>query len=130
MANRSKVPAQSYGVGREYMALQFKLNGASAPTVTYGKGYVASATHTGGTNVVTVTMTDAFVAVVSAHPDLRDDAGNGAYASIGTITNEGKTSALTFKIQTFAAGGSAANDSSAVIGVLLCLTNSNVTQGN
>lgn len=130
MANRSKFPAQSYGIGREYMAVQLTLAGSGQPSVTQGQSVVASAKHTGGSNVVTVTLQDAFHAVVHGGVDVRDDSNNGAYATIGTFSNEKTTTPVSFKVQTFSAGGSAANDSSLVVSFFLCLRNSNVAAGN
>jgi hypothetical protein len=134
MANRAKYTAQSFGIGREYMEFQLKLNGASAPTVLEGNEVVASATHTGGTNVITVTLKDSFPKVVAHAVDVRDDAGNGSYATIGSITGEASatvpTAPISFKIQTFVAGGTASNDSTLVVVITLALRNSNVTAGN
>lgn len=130
MANRSKFPAQSYGIGREYMAVQLTLGGAGQPTVSQGGSVVASAKHVGGSNVVTVTLQDAFHTVVHTNPSVRDDSNNGAYATIGTVTGEKSTTPISFKLQTFAAGGGAANDSSLVVSFFLCLRNSNVGPGN
>jgi hypothetical protein len=134
MANRAKYTAQSFGIGREYMEFQIALGGSGQPTVKEGLEVVASATHTGGTNVVAVTLKDSFPKVVAHAVDVRDDAGTGGYATIGTITGEGSatvpTAPISFKIQTFTAGGAASNDSSLVIVVTLALRNSGVTAGN
>lgn len=134
MANRAKYPAQSFGIGRDYMEFQLLLGGASAPTVVEGKEVVATATHSGGTNVINVTLKDSFPKVVAHAVDVRDDAGNGAYATIGTITGEGSatvpTAPIAFKIQTFNSGGTALNDSTLVVVVTLALRNSSVPPGS
>jgi hypothetical protein len=134
MANRNKYPAQSYGIGREYIEFQLKLGGASAPTIVEGAEIVGTMTHSGGTNVIVVNLKDAFPKVVAHACDVRDDAGNGAYATIGSFTNESSTTVpptpIQFKIQTFNSGGSALNDSTLVVVVTLAVRNSNVTAGN
>jgi hypothetical protein len=136
MGNRTKYPSQSGGsVGREYLEIKLQLNGASAPTVLRGAGFLAitnPATHTGGTNAVVVTLRDGYPEAVVHSVDVRDDAGSGAYATIGNFTGEGSGSLtpVGFTIRTFNAGGSAANDSSLVVVVALALRNSSVTAGN
>ena len=134
MANRAKYTAQSFGIGREYMEFQLKLNGSAAPTVTEGAEIVASVTHAGGGNIVVVTLKDSFPKVVAHAVDIRDDSANGSYATIGTITGENSatvpTAPIKFNINTWQASGAAANDSSLVVVVTLALRNSNVTAGN
>jgi hypothetical protein len=134
MANRAKYPAQSFGIGREYAEVQLQLNGAAAPTVLEGKEFIKSATHAGGTNVIAVTLFDAFPKVVAHAVDVRDDAGNGAYATIGNFANEASQASpalpITFSVRTFTAGGAASNDSALVIVITLAMRNSNVTAGN
>lgn len=147
MADRARYPGQSGGsVGREYVEIKLKLNGASAPTVLSGSGYLsqtAPPAHAGGGNIITFTMRDAWLEVIAHAVDVRDDAGNGAYATIGTFANEqgqaggtktGVTGTagtpLTFKVQTFTSGGAAANDSTLIIAVMLALRNSSEAYGN
>jgi hypothetical protein len=136
MANRTKYPSQSGGsVGREYFEIKLKLNGAATPTVLRGAGFLSAstpATHTGGTNVVTITLRDGFPEVVVHSVDLRDDAANGAYCTAGTFANEGsgQNVPITFNINTFSASGAVSNDDTHVIVVALALRNSSVTYGN
>ena len=147
MADRTRYPSTSGGsIGREYVELKIKLNGASAPTVLAGASYLAKTnpvTHTGGTNVCTVTMRDAWLELVAHAVDERDDAQSGTYATIGNVTNEaGQASGtrtgvtgtpglpLTFQIATFIAAGTASNDSSLIVVVTLALRNSNEPYGN
>jgi hypothetical protein len=147
MADRTRYPSVSGGsVGREYVELKIKLGGAGTPTVLAGASYLDKSTptaHTGGTNVVTVTMRDAWLELVAHACDVRDDVPNGAYATIGTIANEaGQASGgvvgitgtpgkpLTFKIATWTAGGGASNDSTLIVVITLALRNSNVSYGN
>lgn len=136
MSNRSKYPAQSGGsIGREYFEIKIKGGGAGAPTVLAGASWLdisTPAAHVGGTNVITVKLRDPWLEVIAHSVDVRDDAGNGAYASIGTFANESSASStpVTFKIQTFTSGGAASNDSTLVIVAQLALRNSIVTAGN
>lgn len=147
MADRGNYPSQSgASIGRVYIELKLKLNGASAPTVLAGGSALATSgavAHVGGSNVVTVTMRDAWLEMISHACDVRDDTPNGAYATIGTIANEAGQSnggvvgitgtpgkPMTFKIATFTAGGGAANDSSLIVVVSLAMRNSNEPYGN
>lgn len=147
MGDRGFYPAQSGGsVGRVYGELKLKLNGAAVPTVLAGGSWLATSgatAHVGGSNVCTITMRDAWLEMISHACDVRDDAPNGAYATLGTIANEqgqagggvigitgtpGKP--MTFKIATFTAGGAAANDSSLIVVITFALRNSNEIYGN
>jgi hypothetical protein len=132
------MPAVSGGsVGREYFELKLKLNGASAPTVLSGAGFLATSgavAHTGGTNVVTVKMRDPWLEAIYIAAEPRDDSANGSYCTVGSITNENSQTApatpLQFNVMTWNAGGTALNNSTLVIGIVLCLRNSSVTYGN
>ena len=132
MANRAKYPAQSYGIGREYAEVQIQMNGASAPTVLEGKEFVKSVAHTGGTNTMTVVLQDAFPKVVAHAVDIRDDAGNGAYATLGSFTNESSatSAAVQFTANFFTAGGAVSNNPTVVCVITLAIRNSSVTTGN
>lgn len=130
MANRTFYPSQSYGTGRVYAEFRFTAPGASTSVATTGSSstldgcdIVSSIAHVAGTNVLTVTLKDAFPKVIDVQANIRDDAGNGAYATTGTITNEGTGSPITFKIQTFNAAGTALNDPTLVIACTLSLKN-------
>lgn len=135
MSNRAKYPAQSYGIGRVYGEFQMTLAGsATSVTVSEGKEFVSKVVHVGGTNIWTVTLADPYQKVVAHAVDVRDDTPNGAYATIGTFTNENSTSVppanVSFKIQTWTAGGGASNDSTLVVCVTLAIRDSSVTIGN
>lgn len=138
MGNRTNYPSQSGGqIGQVEAKFKLKLNGASAPTVLAGNSYLSPTsppTHAGGTNIVSVTMRDPWLEVVGHAVDVRDDTPNGAYATLGTFANESSTtvppSPITFKLNTWTAGGAAANDSSLVVTVTITLRNSTVTYGN
>lgn len=127
MADRTFYPAQSFGISRVYLEFQYTAPGAStSATVSAGspQGAIASIAHVGGTNICTVTLADKFNAVVAHSVDVRDDTPNGAYASLGTVSNEGSSSAaISFKVAYWTAGGSASNDSTLVTCVQLALRN-------
>jgi hypothetical protein len=133
MANRTGYPSQNLGsVGRYYCEIKLKLNGASAPTILAGGGVLSTTSppaHVGGSNVVAVTLRDAWVAVDAHAVDERDDVGAGTYATLGTFANEGTATPLTFKVNTFLASGSVSNDSSLVVVITLALRNSNEAYG-
>jgi hypothetical protein len=138
MGNRSMYPSTSGGsVGRVYAEIKLRLNGAGAPTVLSGNSLLsqtAPPTHTGGTNVIGLTMRDAWPEIITHAVDVRDDTPNGAYATLGNITNEASTAIpalpITFNVATWTAGGAAANNSSLIIVITLAIRNSNVTYGN
>ena len=136
MGNRAQYPSTSGGsIGRMYVELKLKLNGAGTPTVLAGNSFLsltAPPVHVGGSNVVTITMRDTWPEVIYAGSDPRDDAPNGAYATIGTITNEASTTQLpiTFKLNTWTAGGAVSNDSTLTVGIVLVIRASNATYGN
>jgi hypothetical protein len=147
MADRTRYPSNSGGsIGREYIELKLKLNGAGIPIVLAGGGFLTSSTptaHTGGTNVYTINMRDAWLELIAHAVDVRDDVPNGAYATIGTIQNEaGQASGgvvgitgtpgkpLTFKVATWTAGGAVSNDSTLICVITLAFRNSNEQYGN
>lgn len=138
MGNRANYPSVSGGsIGHEYREILIKLNGAAAPTILEGSSNLDPTkppTHTGGTNVATLFMRDAYPKAIYIAAEPRDDTPNGAYCTVGTIANEGSTTVpatgLSFKVNTWTAGGAASNDSSLTIGIVLCLRNTNTTYGN
>lgn len=142
MGDRTNYPANSGGsVGRVYCEIKLQGNGAGVPKVLSGASYLDPSTpvaHVGGSNIITVKMRNQWPEIVAHACDVRDDAGNGAYATIGTFANEGSTSTgasgaaatVTFKVQTFTAGGANSNDSSLVIVIQLAIRNSSEAYGN
>jgi len=138
MGNRDAFPGQSGGsIGRWYVEFKIKLNGASAPTILSGSSFLATSgalAHVGGTNVISVTLRDPWPEIIFANADLRDDAPNGAYVTIGSITGENSQTVppapIAFKLNTWTAGGAVSNDSSATVSVSLAIRNSNTTYGN
>ena len=126
MANRATQPSQNYGAGRVYCEFKFTAPGAGTTldlTTVNGADIVASGAHVAGTNVITLTLKDAYPAVISASADIRDDAGTGPYASVGNITNEGTSTPVTLKVAYFSAAGTALNNSVAVTSVVIAFKN-------
>lgn len=124
--NRNLYPYRKYGSGRVDCEFQFPLPGAAtsvAVTSVDGADVVASIAHVAGTNLVTVTLKDAFNKVIHASASIIGTAG--ARATIGGITNEGTANGLTFGIYTWVAAGTVSNDATGVVTVQLCLRNGN-----
>ena len=112
MANRTFYPSFSYGLGRVYLEFGFVCNGASNPSLStvFGSSIaIASLAHTGGSQIITVGLTDAFPKVVAISADVTS-ATPGDWASIGTISNEGTTTPITFQIYYWVAAGTVKND--------------------
>jgi hypothetical protein len=130
MANRNAYPSQNGGLGRFYLDFQFLLNGAASPTGTNGLGTVdgcspaffASIVRT-GTGVLVVTMADGWNKLVSCTGDVDDTPNDGAYATIGNVTNEGTSTPLQFTVRTRAAGGALTDYSARICKVMLALRN-------
>lgn len=108
MANRTFYPSFSYGSARVFLDFRFDCNGASSPTLASLQGVgvdtVASLNRTGA-GVIVVTLKDAFPLVIRVDAILDDTANDGAYATVGNVTNEGTASGLTFTVRTRAAAG-------------------------
>lgn len=142
MGNRAQYPSTSgASVGRTYCEFKIQANGAGVPIVLRGASFLATVnpvTHTPGSNVLVVTMRDQWPEIVAHSVDVRDDAGNGQYATIGSFINEGSVATgasgaappVGFKIQTFTASGTAQNDSTLVIVISLAIRNSSESYGN
>jgi hypothetical protein len=126
MANRTFYPAVSYGFGRVYGEFIFTPNGSGTPSLSLvdGSDMVSTLAHTGGTQIITVTLKDAFNKVVYGSADVRGTAGT--WCTIGAISNEATSTPLQVQIYYWQAGGSALNDptTSAVTQVTLALRNS------
>ncbi len=128
MANRTYYPKRSYGTARVDCEFTFTAPGAgtsvTVATAVDGADVVASITHVGGSNLLTVTLKDSFNKVINASANVIQT--NGARATIGGITNEGgTTSGLSFGIYTWVAAGTALNDCADRITVSLSLRNGN-----
>jgi hypothetical protein len=132
---RTLLPHTAFGTGSVHGAIKITGGGAGVPTVQEEANMLAlsaSVAHVGGSNTITVTLRDPYPAVVYLSAEVRDDSNNGAYATVGTVTNEASTTdaPVSFNINTFSAGGSALNDTTLVIMVWLGFRNSNNTLGN
>ncbi len=117
------LPPRSYGAAREYLEFVFTAPGAGT-SVTVSTGVdgcseVASITHVGGTNKLTVTLLRSTNKVVDASANVVGTAG--ARATVGGILNEATSSPLVFDIYTWVAAGTASNDPTAPISVKLAL---------
>lgn len=138
MADRARYPSTNLAsIGRDYIELKIKLNGASAPTILQGSSALDPTkppTHTGGTNVSGFTLRNAYPEVIYAAAEPRDDSANGAYCTVGTIANEASGTVpppgITFNVNTWNAGGTALNNPSLTVGIVLILRNSSTTYGN
>ena len=76
-----------------------------------------------GTNIVTVTLMDRWPQVVALSVDMRDDSATGNYVTKGSITNEGGTLPITFKVAYFLAAGSVNNDAAYVTECIVAFMN-------
>lgn len=106
MANRTWYPSQSYGSGRVYAEFCFDTNNTNNPLITTvdGANIVASFNRTGA-GVIVVTLKDPFNKVIALDASLDDTANDGAYATVGNVTNEGTANPIVFTIRTRAAAG-------------------------
>jgi hypothetical protein len=137
MADRTFYPAVSGGVGRVYIEIKLKLNGAGAVTILSGANWLKAAgaiTHVGGSNDWEITMRDAWPEIVAHSVEVRDDAANGPYATLGEFANEGSQAVpplpVFFELHTFNAGGSALNDSTLTVSITMAIRNSGEIYGN
>ena len=128
MANRTfSPPAGNYTTGVVRLDFSFTANGASDPATTTFRGEgVASVVHS-ATGKYTVTLSDGFRYVISAMATLEDTgSGDGAAATVGTISNEGSSSAISLLVFTNAADGTKTDYSSRRVSLQLALKNSSV----
>ena len=117
-----------------YGEAQVKMNGAGQPTITEGAEFVKSVTHVGGTNLMVVTLTDAYPKLVAHAVDVRDDGQTGIYATAGNFTNESSITVpptpIVFTVGFFNGGGTALNNPTVICVLTLAFRDSNVTYGN
>jgi len=123
MSNRTRYPSQSYGAGRVYCEFELLGGGAAATlTMSTDAANVVKSITRSGTGVFVVTMKDAFNKCVYKSGDADDTANDGAYCTIGNLTNEGTSTPLVFTLYFRAAAGTAADPAAARrIGVTLVL---------
>ena len=133
MANRNFYPSQSTGLNKVYM--EFELLGAGAaaltiPTAGGGSQWVQSVTRTSA-GLFVVTLKDAWNKVLFKSVDLDDTLNDGAYATVGTVLNEGTATPLSFQIFTRIAAGTIGDPAAARrIGVSLVFRNGLANQGS
>lgn len=110
MADRTFYPAVSYGMCRVYGEFIFTPNGSGVPSLSLvdGSDMVSTLAHTGGTQIITITLKDKFNKVIYASADVRGT--TGIWCTIGAISNEASTSAIQLQVYYWQAGGSAQND--------------------
>lgn len=132
--DRSFYPSQTYGFARVYMEFFFLTNGSSSPVLSstnlqgVGLDVVSSITRTGtGVLVVQLSPRDHFFKVIYKTADLDDTPGDGAYATVGTVNNEGTSSGIQFTVTTRAAAGTATDYSARKCNVQLAFRNSNTS---
>lgn len=128
MANRTFYPCHSYGSGRVYLEFGFNTNNTSSPLTStlVGSGVdVISSLSRSGVGVIVVTLKDPFVKCIRASADLDDTANDGAYASVGSITNEGTSTGLSFTVRTRAAAGTLTDYTARKLSIGLVLKNGN-----
>lgn len=117
-------PSQSGGAGRVYLEFELKGAGAAPLTLSTDTGPLVASVSRSGTGVFVVTMKDAYQAVVFKSADPDDTLNDGAYCTVGSVTNEGTSSPLQFTLSFRAAAGTLADPASGRrIGVSLALRN-------
>lgn len=126
MANRTLYPSQSYGSGRVYAEFCFDTNNTSSPLMTSvdGADIVANLNRTGA-GVIVVTLKDSFNKVIALDASLDDSADDGAFATVGTVTNEGTSSPITFTIRTRVVAGTKTDFTGRRVRVSMALRNGN-----
>lgn len=128
MANRTFYPSLSYGSSRVYLEFTFLTNNTSTPLLTTldgaGIDTVLSFNRTGA-GVIVVTLKDSFTKVIRASAELDDTANDGAYATVGNVTNEGTNSGIAFTIRTRATAGTLTDYAARKCSVGLVLKNGN-----
>ena len=105
-------PSIGYGFGRIYGEFCFQANNTSTPllsTVQGDAGQLVASFNRTAAGVIVVTLIQPYHKLVAAAADVDDTADDGAYATVGTITNEGTSTPLTFTIRTRVAAGTKAD---------------------
>lgn len=115
--------AKFLGSGRVYAEVTFTAPGAGTSVALSGidgGDIIASISHTGGTNVLGVTLNKKYNKIIACEASVI--ATDGKRATIGSIANEGSsTLAPTFNIYTWVAAGTANNDNADRITLRLAL---------
>lgn len=128
--NRTAFPTKQSSPGTQELCFIFNTNGASDPATSSfdgAKSFVASVKHT-STGKYTVTLADAQTKVLWAEAELDDTVDDGAYATLGGISNEGTATPTTLVINTRAGSTTTKTDYSArKVMLRLCLKNTTVS---
>lgn len=127
MANRTAYPSFNGTLDRYYVEFELLGAGAAALTLSTDAAPFVSGITRSNTGIFVVTLKDAWTKLVHASAEPDDTADDGAYATIGTVTNEGTATPLAFTIRFRAATGTKADPAaSRRIRVSLALRNGNV----
>lgn len=128
---RNKNLLKHLGHGHAVACARITLGGAGAPTVVEGSEWVASVTHTGGSNDLKVTLKDTIAAVIFAGAEMTGGTALGDWVSptdtlANFLTNEASASPLVVLFKTLQAGGTARNDQTGTVFLMLYVRESNV----
>jgi len=136
MADRNLDSGRNFAKGVVYLDFSFLTNGASNPTAASMRGAVMATTGGGeiasivyaATGKYTVTLRDKYRYLITKYCDLEDiSTPDGAYASIGNVTNEGSsTTPPSFVVATWSGGAVATQYTGRRLSVSLVLKNSTV----
>jgi hypothetical protein len=134
MPKRSLDTGHNYSKGLVYLDFSFLANGASNPTAASFRGItlgdvVLTCTYAAtGKYTITLSSKENYRYIVDKGVDLEDiSSPDGAYASIGNVTNEGSaTVGPSFVVSTFSAAGTLTQFTARRISVWLCFKDSMV----
>ena len=126
MANRTFYPSFSYGSGRVFLDFGFDTNSAANPLTSTLRGVGVDTVSTlvrSGVGVIVVTLKDPFVQLIRGDAFLDDTVNDGAFATLGNVTNEGTNTGLSFTVRTRAVAGTLTDYAARRVGVSLVLRN-------
>lgn len=126
MANRAFYPSQSYGSSRVYAEFSFDTNNTSSPLMTTvdGADIIASLTRQSAGQIL-VTLKDTFNKVLALDASLDDTADDGAFATVGAVSNEGTSTPITFIIRTRVVAGTKTDFTGRKVRVAIAMRNGN-----
>lgn len=127
--NRTAFPCKQSSPGTQEICFVFNTNNTSNPlTASFdgAKSFIASVVRNAA-GKFTVTFTDAVQKVLWVSPELDDTANDGAYATVGNISNEASATPLSMVLYTRAGATTTATDYAARRVMLrVCVRNSTV----
>jgi hypothetical protein len=130
MADRRWAPSPGHlGVSRVNLDFYFKTNAGSnpSPVASYHEGAVSTNVYAAtGKYTLTMSARDTYGAVIFATAEMEDGASDGAYATIGQFSSEGTSTALSFVVSTFNAGGTLTQYASRRVWICMVCLNSTV----